>query len=87
MSDMRTRMAELIEPGTALFVVLGEHPALITEADVLQEIAADDPPTFLERDRVEIGIRELVSAGVLRREGDSLVPTRATLFLDDQLGL
>ena len=87
MSDMRTRQAELIEPTTPLWEVLAAYPALLTEADVLKEIAAADPPTFLERDRVEIGIRKLVSVGVLRREGDSLVPTPATLFLDEHLAL
>lgn len=87
MTDMRTRQAELIESTTPLWVVLAEYPALLTEADVLKEIAAGDPPTFLERDRVEIGIRKLLSVGVLRREGDSLVPTPATLFLDEHLGI
>jgi hypothetical protein len=87
MSDIRTRQAELIEPVTPLWQVLAAYPALLTEADVLREIAADEPPTFLERDRVEIGVNKLLSVGVLRREGDSLVPTPATLFLDDHLGL
>jgi hypothetical protein len=87
MSDIRTRQAELIEPITPLWAVLSAYPALLTEADLLREIAAADPPTFLERDRVEIGVRKLLSVGVLRREGDSLVPTPATLFLDDHLGI
>ncbi len=87
MSDLRARQAELIETTTPLWVILAERPALLTETDVLKEIAGGDPPTFLERDRVEIAIRELVSAGVLRREGDSLVPTPATLLLDDHLGM
>lgn len=87
MSDKRTRMAELIETTTPLWVVLAQYPALLTEADVLKEIAADDPPIFLERDRVEVAINKLVSVGVLRREGHSLVPTPATLFLDDHMGI
>jgi hypothetical protein len=87
MSDIRADQAELIEPYTCLMQVLVAHPALVTEDDVLKEIAMDDPPTFLERDRVEIGIHKLVSVGVLRREAKSLVPTPATLFLDDHLGL
>jgi hypothetical protein len=87
MSDIRTRMAELIEPVTPLWVILAEYPSLLTEADVLKEIAGAEPPTFMEKDRVEIGIRKLLSVGVLRREGDSLVPTPATLFLRHQLGM
>jgi hypothetical protein len=87
MSDMRTRQAELIEPITPLWQVLATFPTLLTEADVLRQIAAADPPTFLERDRVEIGVKKLLSVGVLRLEGDSLVPTPATLFLDDHLGI
>lgn len=87
MRDIRTRQAELIEPFTPLWVVLAAYPALLTDADVLKEIAGGDPPIFLERDRVEIGIRDLLSAGVLRREGDSLVPTPATLFLEEHLGI
>jgi hypothetical protein len=78
--------AELIEPTTVLWVVLAEHPALLTEADVVKEIASD-PPTFREKDRIEIGINKLLAVGVLRKEGDSLVPTPATLFLDDHLGI
>jgi hypothetical protein len=87
MIDLRTRQAELIEPTTALWQVLWAHPALVTEADVLKEIAVDDPATFHERDQVESAIRRLVSAGVLRREGDSLVPTPATLLLGEHLGI
>jgi hypothetical protein len=87
MSDIRTNQAELIEPYTCLMQVLDGHPSLVTDDDVLKEIAMDDPPTFLERDRVEIGIHKLLSLGVLRREGKSLVPTPATLFLDDNLGV
>lgn len=86
MSARSDRQAELIEPTTVLWVILAEHPALLTEADVVKEIA-NDPPTFREKDRIEIGIRKLLSVGVLRREGDSLVPTPATLFLDDHLGI
>lgn len=84
---IRTNQAELIEPYTCLMQILDAHPSLITEDDVVKEIAMDDPPTFLERDRVEIGIRKLLSVGVLRREGKSLVPTPATLFLDEHLGV
>ena len=87
MSSLRDKMADLIEPVTPLFVILGEYPALLTEDDVVREIAGDDQPTFKERDRVEIHIRKMLSVGVLRREGDSLVPTPAALFLDDHLAI
>jgi hypothetical protein len=84
-SDIRTDQAEVIEPYTCLMQILMAHPGIVTEDDVLAEIAMDDPATFLERDRVETGIRELISVGLVRREGRSLVPTPATLLLDDHL--
>lgn len=86
-AERRDRNAELIEPVTPLWIILGEYPGLVTDDDVLKEIAGGDPPTFGERDAVEQGIRDMLAAGVLRREGDSLVPTRATLFLDDHLAI
>lgn len=87
MTDIRTDQAELIEPYTCLLQVLTAHPARVTEDDVLREIALGDPPTLLERDRVDMGIRKLLAVGVVRRDGELLVPTPATLFLDDSPGV
>jgi hypothetical protein len=71
--DIATRQAELIEPTTMLWSVLAAHPALVTEADLEREIGSH-PPTWLERDRIEIGLRKLLDADRRRPAGLARVP-------------
>jgi hypothetical protein len=58
--------------------VLKEHPTQLTEAEiVLARCRAEGD--FAEVDAVERALKELVGAGLLRREGRSFLPTRPAL--------
>ena len=54
-----------------LAVVLSEHPALMTFDEVAGEV--DDA------DAADRAVHRLVGVGLLRREGESVIPTRAAL--------
>lgn len=56
-----------------LDVVLDLHPTALTEAEILRDFARG------EADNVERAIRDLVGGGLLRRERESVLPTRAAL--------
>jgi phosphopantothenate synthetase len=70
---MHAQANERIE-SAVLALVLAEHPTILTLGDLVMEI--DD----------EIGVfdavRALVAVGLLRREGGSVLPTRAVLAAD-----
>jgi hypothetical protein len=62
-------------------LVLAEHPTQITGAELAREFckSAED---FSERDALDRAIRDLVGGGLLRLQGDSVLPTRAALHFD-----
>ena len=53
--------------------VLGQHPAIMSCAEIGLELRSSGA------DAVERAIRDLIGAGLLRREGGSTLPTRAAL--------
>jgi hypothetical protein len=57
------------------------HPTRLSMCELLREMcpASDD---FGERDGCERAARDLIAVGLLRRDGDSIVPTRAALRFD-----
>lgn len=57
-----------------LALVLSEHPTHLTIGDLMMEIA--------DEDAVARAVRDLVAVGLLRRDGDSILPTRAALRFD-----
>jgi hypothetical protein len=61
-----------------LAVVFDQHPTVLSSAEIVREIGGG------EDERVERAIRDLASAGLLRREGDSILLTRAALHFDSQ---
>lgn len=65
--------------------LLALHPAQLTVEEVLREIA-DDPGDFAQRDAIERALRELAAAGLLHRNGDVVLPSRAALRFDELLG-
>lgn len=67
--DLRTQAG-------ALTLVLCEHPTLLTLGDVVMEMNGDS------EDAVFRAIRDLTAVGLLRREGGSILPTRAALTYD-----
>jgi hypothetical protein len=71
-----TTEADGLVQQAVLGVVLDHHPALLTGAEILREFGGG------EDDRVERAIRDLTGAGLLRWEGESILPTRAALHFD-----
>jgi hypothetical protein len=63
-----------------LHLVLSERPLVPTAAEI--ELALADDASVGARDVVGRAIDALVRAGVLRREGESILPTRTTACLD-----
>jgi hypothetical protein len=59
--------------------LIEEHPAQLTIPEVSLALNAGSAD-FGSEDAVERAIRELVSAGLLRCEGGSILPTRAALY-------
>jgi hypothetical protein len=56
--------------------VLWLHPTHLTEGELLVNLFADDGP---RREMFERAIRDLVADGLLRIDGDSILPTLAAL--------
>ncbi|HET7445167.1 MAG TPA: hypothetical protein VFJ57_10960 [Solirubrobacterales bacterium] len=57
-----------------LGLVLDEHPAILASEEVEREIGVGDA--------TERALRDLTYVGLLRREGASVLPTRAALHFD-----
>lgn len=58
-------------------LVLSDHPAALTVRDVVMEMDCDTPEEAVLR-----AIRDLTVVGLLRREGDSILATRAAYAFD-----
>ncbi len=57
-----------------LSLVLDEHPALLAASEVEREIGAGDA--------AERAMRDLTGAGLIRKDGETVFPTRAALHFD-----
>ena len=57
-----------------LSLVLHEHPALLAASEVEREVGAGDA--------TERAMLDLTGAGLIRREGVTVLPTRAALHFD-----
>jgi len=70
----------------ALFTfVLALHPAQLSVAELARELS-ETPEDYGERDDFERALRDLVAAGLLRRCGDSVLPSRAVLRYEELVG-
>jgi len=70
---------------TVLRQLLLIHPAQVTVEELIVDVAAD-PDAFAERDSIERAVRELARAGLVHRNGDFAIPSRAALRFDELLG-
>jgi hypothetical protein len=61
-----------------LSYVLLEHPAFLSVDELRREMVADCRD-FSESDAHDRAVRDLVAAGLLRCDGDSILPTRAAV--------
>jgi hypothetical protein len=71
-NDILDRAAE----AAVLSRVVWLHPTHLTERELLANLHADGGP---RDERFERAIRDLVGAGLLRIDGDSVMPTLAAL--------
>lgn len=62
-----------------LMQVLALHPDQLTFDELRREMTGDADQEFAERDAFERAVRDLAGAGLLRREGESVLPTRAAI--------
>lgn len=65
--------------------VLALHPAQTSFDELLREFDRE-AGDFAQRDAVERAVRDLTSAGLLQRNGQLVLPTRAALRFDELLG-
>lgn len=65
--------------------LLALHPVQLGFDELLRELGVE-AAKFEQRDAVERAVRELVAAGLLHRNGELILPTRAALRLDQLLG-
>jgi hypothetical protein len=65
--------------------VLVLHPLQVTFDELLRDVA-DEPGGFAQRDAVERAVRELTAAGLVHRNDDLVLPSRAALRFDQLLG-
>ncbi len=70
---------------TVLRQLLLVHPAQVTVGELVRDLA-DDPESFSERDAVELAVRDLARCGLLHRNGEFAIPSRAALRFDELLG-
>jgi hypothetical protein len=86
MDEIRTPDEDDAAIETAVLMqLLALQPARLSFEELLREVAAD-PDDFGERDSVERAVRDLAAAGLLRRDGELLTPSRAALRFDQLLG-
>jgi predicted transcriptional regulator len=60
------------------------HPAQVTVEELITDVAAD-PEEFAERDSVERAVRDLARAGLVHRNGEFAIPSRAALHFSELL--
>ena len=70
---------------TVLRQLLLIHPAQVTLEELIVDVAAD-PEAFAERDAIERAVRDLARAGLVHRNGEFAIPSRAALRFDELLG-
>ena len=75
-------LQDLRDQGAVLTHVLTLHPAQLRQSELVREITAG-AADFGERDAVERAVRDLVSVGLLFRNDDLVLPTRAALCFDE----
>lgn len=78
--------ADDVLQAAVLRLLLSEHPTLLTEAELAREltgaarsVGARDRPI---RGEIQMAVRDLVGAGLVHRQGELLLPSRAALRFD-----
>jgi hypothetical protein len=64
--------------------LLALHPTQITFGELLRVMTVDSGD-FAQRDALERAVRDLAASGLLHRNGDVVLPSRAALHFDELL--
>jgi len=80
-----TAEADARAEATVLRWLLAQHPIQITFEELVREIC-EQPDDFAERDALERAVRDLAGSGLVHRNGDFVLPSRAALRFDELLG-
>ena len=64
--------------------LLALHPAQSSFDELLGDFASD-PGDFAQRDAIERAVRDLAANGLLHRNGELVLPSRAALRFDELL--
>ena len=70
---------------TVLWQLLVLHPTQVTLEELIRDLAVD-PEEFAERDAIERAVRDLVRAGLVHRNGEFAIPSRAALRFNELQG-
>lgn len=76
---------DLHDQSAALIHVLAIHPSQARLPEIVRELT-DDAGDFSRRDGIERAVLDLLGAGLLFRNGELVLPTRAALRFDEILG-
>ncbi len=77
-------LQDLRDQGAVLVEVLTQHPAQMRLSELIREIGAG-AADFEQTDAIERAVRDLVAAGLLFRNDELVLPTRAALRFDELL--
>jgi len=80
-SDRRNDEEDLRDQGVVLTQALALYPARLTTAELAREITAG-ASDFEREDRYRRAVDDLCGAGLLRRDGELVAPTRAALLFN-----
>jgi hypothetical protein len=79
-----TKAEDAAAESVVLMRILDLHPSQVTVAELAREIAGEGAG-FAERDSLERAIRDLSGVGLLHRNDDFVLPTRAALRFNELL--
>lgn len=68
--------------GAVLMHLLHAYPAQLTATELLHELT-ETPNDFGSRDRIQRATRDLVAVGLLHRNGEFVVPSRAAVHFHE----
>jgi hypothetical protein len=73
-----TEAEDAATESAVLLRVLDLHPAQLTLSELVRDVGGE-VAEFRQRDAIERAVRELTGAGLLHRQGEFVLPTRAAL--------
>lgn len=61
--------------------ILSIYPEVLTQAELIREMTGGAAsPGFVERDRIERAVRDLIAGGLLHEDAMLILPTRAAVL-------